>query len=45
MSSNKFSFRRLDRMLLLKLFFFLEILYGDEQKQEKPYILAESLRV
>lgn len=37
MSTNKFSFRRLNKILLLKLFFFLEILYCAEKKQEPPY--------
>lgn len=37
MSSNKLSFRRLGKILLLKFFFFLEILYCDEKKQEQPY--------
>ena len=36
MTSNKLSFRRLNKILLLK-FFFLEILYCDEKKQEQPY--------
>ena len=35
MSSNKLSFRRLNKILLLKLLF-LEILYCDEKKEEQP---------